>query len=148
LPLAPAGANREDLRLGRPLRVLLVEDDSLMREVISEYLLRDDHDVATAVTAQEGLEKITTGSFDLVVTDLALPGMNGERLAMEIKERTADMPIILLSGFATNGGRLPDGIDAVVCKPIAPGDLWRAVAQVMTHRDRAPASELVATHSS
>jgi signal transduction histidine kinase len=150
VPLAPAGAVGEDAHLGRPLRVLLVEDDPLVREVVSEYLLRDDHEVSSAVTAQEGLEKFAAGSFDLVVTDLALAGMNGERLAMEIKERAADTPIILLTAFGdagTAGGRLPAGIDAVVHKPLAPGDLWRAVAQVMTHRNRAPATELVAANS-
>jgi CheY-like chemotaxis protein len=151
LPLAPVGAAQEESHLGRPLRVLLVEDDPLVREVVSEYLLRDDHEVSSAVTAQEGLEKFVAGRFDLVVTDLALQGMNGERLAMEIKERTADMPIILLSGFGDadpKNERLPDGVDAVVRKPLAPGDLWRAVAQVMTQRDRARALELATAQPS
>lgn len=121
-------------RSGRPLRVLLVEDDPLVREVVSEYLRRDNHEVSTAVTGPEGLAKFGEGSFDLVVTDLALDEMNGERLAVAIKEQAAGMPIILLSGFgqgSASNGELPPGIDAVLHKPLAPGDLWRAVAQVM-----------------
>ncbi len=128
-------AGAADARLGRPLRVLLVEDDTLVREVVSEYLRRDDHEVSTAVTGPEGLAKFVAGNFDLVVTDLALDEMNGERLAMEIKQRSADTPIILLTGFGdavTGRDRLPAGIDAVLRKPLAPGDLWRAVAQVMS----------------
>ncbi len=146
LPMAPeADATAADARLGRPLHVLLVEDDPLVREVVSEYLERDEHQVSTAVNAREGLEKFAQGRFDLVVTDLALEGMNGERLAMEIKERVPGLPIILLTGFGdavANGNRLPAGIDAVLRKPLAPGDLWRAVAQVMSRCDRAPEPEL------
>jgi signal transduction histidine kinase len=152
LPAALAGVDgetHESARLGRPLRVLLVEDDPLVREVVGEYLRRDDHEVSTAVTAQDGLAQFVGSRFDLVVTDLALEGMNGERLAMEIKERAADMPIILLSGFGNagaNGDQPPAGIDAVLRKPLAPGDLWRAVAQVMSRREPAQPAELVAAN--
>jgi CheY-like chemotaxis protein len=140
------GENKDGDRLGRPLHVLLIEDDPLVREVVSEYLRRDEHEVSSAVTAREGLEKFAAGAFDLVVTDLALEGMNGERLAMEIKERAAGMPIILLSGFGdalANAQHLPAGIDAVLRKPLAPGDLWRAVAQVMSRRERVSLPQLV-----
>ena len=56
----------------RPLRVLLVEEDAGVREVVSEYLRRDRHEVSTAVTGREGLAKFEAGGFDLVVADLAL----------------------------------------------------------------------------
>ncbi len=137
-------------RLGRPLRVLLIEDDTLVREVVGEYLRRDDHEVSAAVTAQEGLDQFARDSFDLVVTDLALDGMNGERLAMEIKRQSADMPVILLSGFGdhrANGDLLPSGIDAVLRKPLLASDLWRAVAQVMARKERAEPVELATQES-
>lgn len=123
-----------DGRVGRPLRVLLVEDDPLVREVVAEYLRRDEHEVATAVNGVEGLEKFVTGNFELVVTDLALESMNGAKLAEEIKARSST-PIILLTGFADTllvDGRPPPQVDAVLRKPLSPGALWQAVAQVMT----------------
>ena len=113
----------ERQRPGRPLRVLLVEDDPMVREVVSEYLRRDDHEVSTAVTGSEGLEKFVAGTFDLVVTDLALEGINGERLAAEVKQRASATPIILLTGFADKlltTAQLPANIDAVLHKPLTP----------------------------
>ena len=131
-------AEAADSRVGRPLRVLLVEDDPLVREVVTEYLRRDEHEVSTAVNGAEALERYAQGGFDLVVTDLALDQMNGERLAEEIK-RQGSTPVILLTGFADTmlaGGRKPDSVDVMLRKPLSPGDLWQAVAEVMM----APAS--------
>lgn len=128
-----------DARVGRPLNVLMVEDDPIVRELVAEYLQRDGHEVSLAVNGLEGLEKFVAGSFDLVVTDLALDGMNGERLAEEIKSR-GSTPIILLTGFADTllvEGRPAPKVDALLRKPLSPGDLWQAVAKVMT---AAPAS--------
>ncbi len=130
-----ASAIEEEHRPGRPLRVLLVEDDPMVREVVSEYLRRDEHVVSTAVTGSEGLEKFQAGTFDLVVTDLALDGINGEKLAAEVKRRAAATPVILLTGFGDtvlSAGRKPENIDFVLRKPLAPAELWRAMAQVMT----------------
>ena len=107
----------------------------MVREVVSEYLRRDQHEVSTAVTGREGLEKFEAGGFDLVVTDLALEELNGERLAAAIKAHTPAMPIILLTGFADSAvspEHKPEGIDAVLRKPLQPSALWRAMAQVMT----------------
>ena len=86
LPLArnttdAAGVLASEHQAVRPLRVLLVEEDPMVREVVSEYLRRDEHEVSTAVTGREGLEKFEAGGFDLVVADLALGELNGERLA-------------------------------------------------------------------
>ena len=140
LPVHGAGASMDAAmpelqRPGRPLRVLLVEDDPMVREVVSEYLRRDDHEVSTAMTGGEGLEKFLVGAFDLVVTDLALEGINGEQLAAEVKLHAAATPVILLTGFGhkllASGHKLKN-IDAVLCKPLAPAELWRTMAQVMT----------------
>ena len=134
-PDASAGAAGE--RPDRPLRVLLVEDDPQVRDLVGEYLRRDEHEVAMAVSGREGLELFGASRFDLVVTDLALEEMNGEQLAAEIKARAADCPVILLTGFADTlpdraGG--PGGFDAVLRKPLLPADLWRAMAQVTSSK--------------
>ena len=113
----------ERARPGRSLRVLLVEDDPMVREVVSEYLRRDDHEVSTAVTGQRGTGKILRrAGFDLVVTDLALEGLNGERLAAAVKQRDATTPVILLTGFGDKllaDGHKLENIDAVLRKPLA-----------------------------
>lgn len=116
---------------GRSLRVLLVEDDPLVRETVSDYLHRDSHEISTAITGREGLEKFSEGRFDLVVTDLALEELNGEALATAIREQDTAVPIILLTGYAERLSD-PHPFSAVLRKPLVPGDLWRTIAQVTT----------------
>ena len=139
LPIANAADKVSNLppdAVGKPdrrLRVLLVEDDPQVRELVGEYLRRDEHEVAVAMSGREGLDLFAAGRFDLVVTDLALEEMSGEQLAAAIKARAPDCPVILLTGFADTlpdrGGGLAS-IDAVLRKPLLPADLWRAMAQV------------------
>ncbi len=123
---APEGATP---RSRRSLRVLLVEDDPAVREAVSEYLRCDSHEVSTAVTGREGLEKFVEGNFDLVVTDLALEELNGEGLATAIREHDAAVPIILVTGYTDLVPR-EGRFNAVLHKPLVPGELWRAIAQV------------------
>src|SRR4029077_20950279 len=104
----------------RPLRILVVEDEPLVREVIGVYLNEDHHLVESAANGREGLEKFCAAEFDLVLTDRAMPEMNGDQLAMEIKSEKPDQRLILLTGFGDlmNGaGEQPDGVDLVVGKP-------------------------------
>ena len=71
--------------ISEPLRVLVVEDEPLVREVVSVYLHEDGHSVETAGNGREGLEKFKGGAFDVVLTDRAMPEMNGDQLAAQIK---------------------------------------------------------------
>src|SRR5205814_8445093 len=99
------------------LRILVVEDEPLVRGVISVYLEEDKHKVETAVNGRDGLEKFKAGRFDLVMTDRAMPEMNGDALAMEIKKLRPKQPVLLLTGFGdlmTGAGECPPGVDLVV----------------------------------
>ena len=117
-------------RTTRPLRVLLVEDDPLVREAVTDYLRRDDHQVSTASTGREGLAKFTEGTYDLVVTDLALEELNGDGLATAIREQNGQVPIILLTGFADTLLPPAHRFDAVLHKPLVPQELWQAIERV------------------
>lgn len=80
----------------------------------------------------EGLEKLLAGSYDLVVTDRAMPEMGGDQLAAAIHDVAPDKPIIMLTGFgelmAAKGER-PPGVCIVVSKPVTHDQLRHAVAQ-------------------
>ena len=92
-----------------------------MRELLSEYLLADGHMVTTATNGREGLEAFRDGTFDLVLTDRAMPEMNGDRLALAVKQFAPDMPVLMLTGFGDmmkSADELPPGVDAVVGKPV------------------------------
>jgi len=116
------------------LRILVVEDEPLVREVLSVYLHEDQHHTVVAENGREGLEKfIAEGPFDLVMTDRAMPEMNGDALAFEIKKLKADQPIMLLTGFGdlmTDAGEQPAGVDLVVSKPFTLSTLRSAMAKL------------------
>jgi CheY-like chemotaxis protein len=115
----------------RSIRILVVEDEPLVREVISVYLTEDKHIIETAANGREGLEKFKTGTFDLVLSDRAMPEMNGDQLAIAIKKIAPMMPVILLTGFGdlmTGAGERPPGVDLVVSKPFTLNTLREAIA--------------------
>jgi CheY-like chemotaxis protein len=120
------------------LRILVVEDEPLVREVLGVYLSEDQHEIVTASDGREGLEKFRTGGgFDLVLTDRAMPEMNGDALAAEIKRLKPGQPVILLTGFGdlmSGAGEQPDGVDLVVSKPFTLTTLRGAIGKVMKRR--------------
>ncbi len=120
--------------MSRPLRILVVEDEPLVREVIEVYLHEDHHIVQTAGNGREGLEKYREGEFDLVMTDRAMPEVNGDVLAAEIKKINPKQPVILLTGFGdlmSGAGEQPEGVDLVVSKPFTLNSLREAVTKAM-----------------
>jgi CheY-like chemotaxis protein len=106
----------------RPLRVLVVDDEPSMRQVMRECLVGDGHAVETATNGRQGLQCFESGSFDIVVTDRAMPEMNGLELAAAIKRTAVRKPVvIMLSGFGDEldmAGDPPPGVDLVVGKPV------------------------------
>jgi two-component system, NtrC family, response regulator HydG len=82
-------------------RVCVVDDKEMLRESIAETLTRDDHVVATFGDPIEALEAIKTGSFDCVVTDLKMPGMDGVTLLREMRAAECDASVIVMTAFGT-----------------------------------------------
>jgi signal transduction histidine kinase len=118
----------------KPLRVLVVEDEPLVREVIEVYLREDHHEVQTAANGRLGLEKYREGTFDLVLTDRAMPEVSGDILAAEIKKINPRQPVILLTGFGdlmSGAGEKPEGIDLVVSKPFTLNSLRKAMTKAI-----------------
>ncbi len=116
------------------LRILVVEDEELVREVLSVYLAEDHHQVTTAVNGRDGLEKFRAAEFDLVMTDRSMPEMNGDELAAAIKKLKPAQPVLLLTGFGDlmiGAGDQPPGVDLVVSKPFTLTTLRSAMAKVL-----------------
>lgn len=137
LPLehsAPAAAPTRPAPAAEPaLRILVVEDEPLVREVLGVYLAEDNHQVTTAENGREGLEKFRAGEFDLVMTDRSMPEMNGDALAAAIKQLRPAQPVLLLTGFGdimAGAGELPAGVDLVVSKPFTLTTLRTAIAKI------------------
>lgn len=115
----------------RKRRVLVVDDDPMVREVISTYLVEDGYLVELAVNGREALEKFTAGKFDIVLTDRSMPEMEGDELAREVKKKNPNVPVILVTGFgdimATTGEK-PAGVDVVLSKPFTMAGLQNTLA--------------------
>jgi signal transduction histidine kinase len=117
-----------------PLRVLVVEDEPMVREVLGVYLSEDNHEVTMAENGREGLQKFCDGTFDIVLTDRAMPEMNGDELAAEIKKIRPDQPVVLLTGFGdlmSGAGEQPEGVDFVVSKPFTLNTLRNAIQKAV-----------------
>jgi signal transduction histidine kinase len=115
----------------RPMRVLLVDDDSGTREVVSRYLSGDGHFVVTVCSGAEAVDQFQRTHFDMLVTDQGMPGMNGVQLAGFLRQLGHTQPIVLLTGFSFDTENLPAQIDQVVRKPVAPDRLREAMGKAL-----------------
>ncbi len=90
-------------------KILLIDDEVDFLSAMSERMKARDMQVTTASSAKEGLEKVTAGSFDAVILDLAMPEMDGIEALKILKEKNPDLQVILLTGHAT----IKQGIEAM-----------------------------------
>jgi DNA-binding response OmpR family regulator len=126
---------------GRPLRVLVVDDEPMVREVVVSYLERDGFKVAEAADGETALRLVLEGRPDLVVLDVMLPAIDGLEVLAQIRKRI-DVPVILLTARTDEVDRilgLELGADDYVVKPFSPRELAARVRSVL-RRSRPPAA--------
>jgi CheY-like chemotaxis protein len=121
----------------RPPRVLLVEDDRDTREMYCEYLSFSGMDVTEARDGRRALERAAQQPPDVVVTDIAMPVMDGLELSRRLRAATAtrDVPIIAVSGQASDSARQA-GADVVLDKPCEPDRLLHVIEGVLRSHGR------------
>ena len=121
----------------RSLRVLLVDDDAMVREITHEMLDALGHTVTEAATPEAALHLLRGGqAFDLLVADFAMPGMTGAQLARQVREVQPDLPVLIVTGYAETEILQP-GARAwqVLRKPFVSTELANAVhASTAGHR--------------
>jgi CheY-like chemotaxis protein len=110
----------------------LIDDEPMVREVIREALESEGHTVDTAASGEEGLERYArAGPYPLVITDMSLPGINGDEVALALKKQNPRQPILLLTGYASESmeamARAPNAISLVVGKPVKHSELMKAI---------------------
>jgi len=117
-------------------RILLVDDEEPIRAFLKRGLELDGHAVITAIDGSDGLDRLRQeeGAFDLLLTDIRMPMMDGIALALAAKREFPDLTIILMTGFADQRERAK-GLDAAVAdvltKPFSLGDLRSAVSRAL-----------------
>jgi two-component system cell cycle sensor histidine kinase/response regulator CckA len=137
LPLAEPGAapvveGAERVESDHGGRVLVVEDETQVRDVTARFLQRAGYDVLAVSDARTALGLLTSaGPFDLVLTDSAMPGMRGEDLAAEIARVHPGLPVILMSGYTDPARPASSPLAAFIQKPFTVPTLLAAVRRVL-----------------
>ena len=127
------GAAERPLVTSGSLRVLVVEDEPAVREHLVESLRQDGHTVDTCTQGREAIEILGRQRVDVIFTDFAMPGMRGDELAGRIRAAGITTPIIMLTGFGDlmqARGERPEGVDALVSKPVTLAALREALARL------------------
>ena len=116
-------------------RVLLVEDDTAIREMTCDILNEDGFDVVPAADAEVALYRLQCeGPFDLLFSDIGLPGMNGRDLAKRATRLHPAMPILLMTGYAGAAGACPRIVGTrmkLLRKPFTLQQLLRSVHELV-----------------
>jgi PAS domain S-box-containing protein len=132
---APGRADHADQadRAGA-LRILAIDDEPLVREALTGLLTFLGHTVRTAADGDEGLHRLDDEAFDLVITDLGLPGRDGRGVAAAVKRMRPGTPVVLLTGWADTGGSAGPDVDLVLGKPVAADALQSALRRLTAGR--------------
>ena len=117
--------------------ILVIEDHKEFRTTLTEMLRTAEHDVRAVGNGREGLDLLATDSFDLLVTDILMPEVDGIELLTAVRKTHAHLPVVAISG----GGSMPAslalsmstslGADAVLFKPFFVDELLEAVDRAL-----------------
>ncbi|MES2167335.1 MAG: response regulator [Pseudomonadota bacterium] len=121
-------------------RVLIADDEESMRLLVARAIAMDGHEIVTAEDGAEALEILNqdNGAFDLLLTDIKMPVMDGIALALAAARDFPRLTILLMTGFADQRERA-SGLEAIVhdviTKPFAVADIRTAVADALASRE-------------
>jgi CheY-like chemotaxis protein len=132
---------------GSSLRVLCVDDDELIRQLLVDCLVQYQHQVVTASGGEEGLELFRAAAlkkqpFHAVITDLGMPQMDGHQFARKIKSEAPHTPIIMMTGWGTimkEDGETAHEVDAVMGKPPHLQELNQLLLRLAAGSNKRPA---------
>ncbi len=114
--------------------ILVVDDEPLVSKSIQMLLQADGHKVTVVGTGAEALALLDEFQFDLVIMDLTMPGMNGDELALAIKERYPGLPVLMATAYAeslTLSSKPLAGVDFLMGKPFSRQELRDAIAKAL-----------------
>lgn len=120
-------------RPGTQPRILVVEDDKTVAEVVSRYLVREGFDVEQTDDGAVALAKLQLNIPDLIVLDVMLPGLDGREVCRRVRA-VSDVPIIMLTALGETGDRIAGleiGADDYLAKPFSPRELVARVNNVL-----------------
>jgi DNA-binding response OmpR family regulator len=119
------------------IRILVVDDELLIREILRQALIMDGYEVETAANGNEAMKLFNAGEFDLVITDLMMPEKEGIETIQEMKLLAPELKIIAMSGRQGIGSFLNVakhlGASAILAKPFEHAALSASIREVLGH---------------
>jgi CheY-like chemotaxis protein len=123
----------------RLAKIMIIDDEEEMRNVLSEILQDDGHKIEVAANGKRGIELLKKKEFDLIFTDLGMPGMSGRQVAEEIKRINNTIPVALITGWGVQPEDFEmkkSGVDFIVKKPFRVDQVLQLVQEGMALRDK------------
>jgi len=118
-------------------RILIVEDEGTLRESLKRVLSQERYSVDTVNSAESALGSIEDGTYDLIITDIILPGIDGIELVRRVREKIPDQSVIVITAYAsleTAVGALRAGAYDYVVKPIIHEELKRTIKNALREK--------------
>ncbi len=132
-PATPPATAATPVRHNRH-RVLVVDDEASIRDLLSKTLALAEYEVDTAADATSALDRMRTGGYDLMIADLKMPGMDGLTLIRQAKRIKSDMPVIIITGFSTESSAIEAvnlGVAGYLTKPFRVPQVLAAAAKAL-----------------
>ena len=114
-------------------RILVVDDEEMIRKLIRKYAEFDGHTIDEAVDGMDAIAKFKDGSYDIIIMDIMMPELDGFSACREIR-KLSDIPIIMLSARGEEYDKINGfeiGIDDYVVKPFSPKELMLRIDAIM-----------------
>jgi two-component system response regulator PilR (NtrC family) len=118
-------------------RILIIDDEPIIREVLQDLLTREGHSLALVPDAESGLRLLDAEEFDLIILDLMLPGMGGLETLSEIKRKDADQVVVMITAYGSVGTAVQamrSGAHDYLTKPFKNEEVLRTLRQGLKHR--------------
>jgi putative two-component system response regulator len=120
-------------------RILVIDDEQVVRDLVIEILEAAGHEVTGSESAEAALALLSTGEFDLVVSDVVMSGLSGIELLEAVRDLRASLPVVLVTGagtYETLSQALGRGAAGLVTKPFTHVELQDAVSEALDRADR------------
>jgi len=121
-------------------KILIVDDETIMRESLAGWLERDGHAVQTARSGEEALKKCRENRFDILLLDIKMEGMSGLEVLRRVKESDADVAVVMITAYgsiATAIEAMKNGAFDYMLKPFDPNELGVLIEKITRHQQQA-----------
>ncbi len=122
------------------VKILIVDDEMVMRESLAAWLQRDGHNVQTAESGEEALARIEKTCFDILIMDIKMEGMSGLEVLRHIQDNDPDVSVVMITAYgsiSTAIEAMKNGAFDYLLKPFDPEELGVLIEKIIAHRNQA-----------